>query len=259
VGLPIAAPWFRRRSFGDGVTLLDEPHVDPFARCNVWHVRGRDRDLLIDTGLGLRSLRDAAADLFQRRVTAVLTHSHFDHIGGAHEFAERVAHAVEVGELAEPRGFRGLTARALGDDLVRRLRGAGYDVPDALLTALPEAGYEPDRYTVRGAPLTGTVSDGDVLDLGDRAFEVLHVPGHSPGSIALWEPASKTLFSGDCIYDGPLLVDLPGSDVDDYARSLRRLMALGALVVHAGHDPSFDGERLTAIAEHYLRAWDARR
>jgi len=43
------------------------------------------------------------------------------------------------------------------------------------------------------------VRDGDIIDLGDRAFEVLHLPGHSPGSIALFEAATKTLFSGDAI------------------------------------------------------------
>ena len=259
MGLPIAKPWFRRRTCADGVTLLDEPHVDPFARCNVWHVRGRARDLLVDTGLGIRSLCKAAADLFERRVTVVLTHSHFDHIGGAHEFAERLAHGQEAEELATPRGFRGLTARALGEDLVRRLRGAGYDLPETLLTALPDARFPVDDYRVQAAPLTGTVADGDVIDLGDRRLEVLHVPGHSPGSIALWEPATRILFSGDAVYDGPLLADLPGSNVADYAGSLRRLASLDVAVVHAGHDPSFGGERLREITERTLRQWEAAR
>src|SRR5262245_8445780 len=49
--LPVAEEWFCRQTFSDGVTLLCEPHVDPFARCNIWHVRGRERDLIVDTGL----------------------------------------------------------------------------------------------------------------------------------------------------------------------------------------------------------------
>lgn len=254
--LPVADSWFARQSMADGVTLLSESHVDPFARCNVWHVRGRDRDLVIDTGLGVQSLRAAAADLFERPVTAVLTHSHFDHVGGAHEFASRVAHVSETSELAEPNGFRGLTARALGRELVVRLRTAGYDVPEQFLTALPSAGFEVDTYAVRRAPLTGTVRDGDVLDLGDRVFEVLHLPGHSPGSIALFERRTKILFSGDAIYDGPLLFDLPGSSLPDYVRTLRRLLELDVAVVHAGHDPSFGKERLREIALRYLAEWE---
>ncbi|MGB1101560.1 MAG: alkaline phosphatase family protein, partial [Pontimonas sp.] len=69
-----------------------EPHVDPLIRCNIWHVRGRDRDMLIDTGLGIASLRNASQDIFDKRLMAVATHTHFDHIGGMHEFDERVVH-----------------------------------------------------------------------------------------------------------------------------------------------------------------------
>lgn len=255
--LPITQNWFDRENLADGITRLSEPYVDPFARCNVWHVRGRDRDLLIDTGLGVASLREAAADLFGHGVTAVLTHSHFDHIGGAYEFSSRVAHASEVEELARPRGFRGLTARALADELVQGLRAAGYSVPDHLLTALPHEAFAVEDYRVQSAPLTGTVEDGDVIDLGDRAFEVLEVPGHSQGSIALWEARTKTLFSGDAIYDGPLLFELPGSSVADYIRTLRRLLTLDVSVVHAGHDPSFGKQRLHEIARSYLTRWGA--
>ncbi len=70
MALPIAQEWFDRRSLADGVTLLSERYVDPFARCNVWHVRGRDRDLLIDTGLGVRSLREAAAEWRAQQVAS---------------------------------------------------------------------------------------------------------------------------------------------------------------------------------------------
>ena len=59
--LPIADRWFEIRRVSDDITLLWEPHVVPLMRCNIWHVRGRDRDLMIDTGMGIASLREAAA------------------------------------------------------------------------------------------------------------------------------------------------------------------------------------------------------
>ena len=55
----------------DDITLIFEPHVVPFLRCNIWHVRGRDRDLVIDTGLGVASLSEFAKDILDRPVTAV--------------------------------------------------------------------------------------------------------------------------------------------------------------------------------------------
>ena len=86
MGLRIVDRWFEREKVDDDITLLWEPYTDPLIRCNIWHVRGRDRDLLVDTGLGIVSLRDAAHDLFQKSITAVATHTHYDHTGSMHEF-----------------------------------------------------------------------------------------------------------------------------------------------------------------------------
>ena len=102
------------------------------------------------------------------------------------------------------------------------------------------------------AEISRLIGEGDRVDTGDRNFEVLHLPGHSPGSIALWEQSSGTLFSGDAIYDGPLLDQIPGSDITVYLETMRRLRNLPVSVVHAGHDPSFGRERLIEIADIYL-------
>ena len=92
----------------------------------------------------------------------------------------------------------------------------------------------------------------DVIDLGNRCFEVLHLPGHSPGSIGLWEASTGTLFSGDAAYDGALLDTLPESDITAYIASMKRLRALPVTVVHGGHEPSFGRERLRQLADDYL-------
>ena len=94
-------------------------------------------------------------------------------------------------------------------------------------------------------------------DLGNRSFEVLHLPGHSPGSIGLWEKATGVLFSGDAIYDGPLLDELPGSDIGVYVTTMKRLRSLPVEIVHGGHEPSFGRARLIEIAHAYLARRDA--
>ena len=83
-------------------------------------------------------------------------------------------------------------------------------------------------------------------------------PGHSPGSVGLWEAATGTLFSGDAVYDGPLLDMLPESDVESYCRTMERLMTLPVTVVHAGHEPSFGRERLVELCRAYLEGRSGR-
>jgi glyoxylase-like metal-dependent hydrolase (beta-lactamase superfamily II) len=251
MGVQIAEKWFEFQRVDDEITLIWEPHVAPLIRCNIWHVRGGDRDLLIDTGLGMASLQKAARHLFEKRLTAVATHAHYDHIGGLHEFPDRIVHEAESTRVAAGHAAS-LFGAEKGDAILDSIRAAGYDVPPELFTALPSAEYDPTSYAVAPAPATRTVREGDVIDLGNRRFEVLHLPGHSPGSIGLWEAARGVLFSGDAIYDGPLLDELPGSDISAYVATMKRLRELPVDVVHAGHDPSFGRARLRELCDAYL-------
>jgi glyoxylase-like metal-dependent hydrolase (beta-lactamase superfamily II) len=253
MNVAIADRWFERRRVDDDITLLWEPHVDRLIRCNIWHVRGRDRDLLVDTGLGIVSLAEAARDLFDKPVVAVATHTHYDHVGSLHEFAIRLVHRAEAAMMANFTDFATLRTADLDPEILAGLRAIGLAQADELITAYPDAGYDPAAYRVRSVAPTRIVEEGDAVDLGDRRFEVLHLPGHSPGSIGLWEAASGTLFSGDAIYDGILIDDLPTSDVADYLRTMRRLRELPVRAVHGGHKPSFGRERLVAIIDDYLR------
>ena len=125
-------------------------------------------------------------------------------------------------------------------------------VSDEMFTRLPPEPYLSAAYAVRAAPATRIVVDGDVIDLGDRHFEILHTPGHSPGGIALWEAATGILFSGDVVYDGPLLEDAYHSDPGDYHASMKRLHDVPVRVVHGGHFPSYDGERHRQIIRRWL-------
>ncbi len=152
-----------------------------------------------------------------------------------------------------------LRVAAYGEAGIREVEKAGYRMPEdgEFLTALPYEGFDPGAQTIEPATPTWLVEEGDVINLGDRSFEVLHFPGHSPGSIGLWEAATGTLFSGDAIYDGPLLYVFGDSNIDDYIRTLERLRELPVTVVHGGHDPSFGRERMIEICDTYLEKWGA--
>jgi glyoxylase-like metal-dependent hydrolase (beta-lactamase superfamily II) len=252
--LKIAEHWFERRRIDADITLLWEPQVLPLMRCNIWHLRGRDRDLMIDTGMGYASLIDATRDLIDKPVIAVATHTHADHIGGHHEFESCLVHAAEAENLRQPQEGMSLYSGDFSPDLLQALARAGYEVPEnkTLITALPHAGYDPATYGLRPSRVTHIVEDGSAVDTGDRHFEVLHLPGHSPGSIGLWEEKTGILFSGDCIYDGALLDGLGHSDIPAYRTSLKRLRRLPVTIVHAGHEPSFGRARLHELIDAYL-------
>jgi glyoxylase-like metal-dependent hydrolase (beta-lactamase superfamily II) len=251
-GLRLADRWFERRAIGDGITFLTEPHVHRLLRCNIWHVRGRDRDLLVDTGLGVTPLRDEIRDLLDHDLIAVATHVHYDHVGGLHEFEDARIHRLELEQMADYREFQCLRRDEFPPDILAELAELDMAVDDELLiTAVPSADFDVSAYRVRSARAQA-LEDGQVLDLGDRHFQVLHLPGHSPGSIGLWDAASETLFSGDAVYDGPLLDNLPESDITAYVSTMKRLRELPVRVVHGGHEPSFGRERLVELVDAYL-------
>lgn len=252
VKLRIAERWFDFERLSDGVTRIWEPHVIRVMQCNIWHVQGRERDLLIDTGMGIASLSEAAAGIFRKSLCAVATHTHLDHVGSLYEFRERIVHTAEAERLAHPSANFSMLRDDHPIEFIAGLQRAGYEVGPRFITALPRADFDLREFACPAAPPTRLVQEGDVIDLGDRVFEVLHLPGHSPGSIGLWEATTGIFFSGDAIYDGPLLDELPGSDILAYVETMRRLEQLPARVVHAGHDPSFDGARLRQLARRYL-------
>jgi glyoxylase-like metal-dependent hydrolase (beta-lactamase superfamily II) len=251
--LPVADPWFVTRRVGEDITLVSEPHVHPLLRCNVWHVEGRDTDLVIDTSLGLAPLRHLVERELAGGLLAVATHHHSDHVGGLHEFAERAVHRAEVDALDAPVTTY-LDSSVYGESVVGPYRRAGYVIPALFVDAVPPGGLVATVATRGPAPATRVLDEGDVVDLGDRHFEVLHLPGHSPGSIGLWEASTGVLFSGDAVYDGPLLDELDGSDIAHYVTTMRRLRELPVQVVHAGHEPSFGRQRLVEICDAYLAA-----
>jgi hydroxyacylglutathione hydrolase len=137
------------------------------------------------------------------------THAHYDHLGGMRDVQERLA-----GEWWMHPADRFL-AEALAE------QGAAFGLPPA---RAPEALHE--------------LADGQRLPLGTETLEVIHTPGHSPGSVTFrW---GDVLISGDVLFAGSIgRTDLPGGSFDVLARSIReRLFPLGDhLRVLPGHGP----------------------
>ncbi len=258
--LPIADPWYDTARLTPSLWLITEPHVHPIFSANMHLVLGRDADLLIDSGMGvapLRPLVDRLRGDAEKPLILLSTHTHVDHIGAAHEFETRLVHPSEAAEMAAPSPYS-LVSADIPAPLAAMFVEAGYaPLWDHLVDAVPHAGYDLSAYRIEPAPATGTVEDGDIIDLGDWRGEVLHLPGHSPGQLGLWHADSGTLFGGDAVYDGPLIYAGAGMSITDYAATLERLRGLPVEVVHGGHDPAFGRARLHEMIDEYLARWGA--
>jgi glyoxylase-like metal-dependent hydrolase (beta-lactamase superfamily II) len=148
----------------------------------------------------------------------VLTHAHFDHLAALPFLA---AAFPEAGIAIHREEADKLGARAL-EQHRRDFNAVGYaSYVETLWEPMPDA--------------TLLLSDGDALG----SFTVMHLPGHSPGSIALYNEAEKNLFSGDTLFRGGVgRTDLPGGDEAALYQSLRRLCAMdGDINVYPGHGP----------------------
>jgi hydroxyacylglutathione hydrolase len=151
----------------------------------------------------LRSL-----DQQQSRCAAILiTHGHWDHLGGVADLAEATRAPVYMAE----------DERVLLEDL----------------NSFTPPGVELRPYT----PDVGLGGD-ETLELGGIAFRTLRVPGHSPAHLAYY--ADGCIFSGDLVFAGSVgRTDLPGADWDTLVESIRMLADRfpPETVVHPGHGP----------------------
>lgn len=250
--------WFHTRELHPGVWLVAEPsHV------NTWLVAGQERAVLLDTGLGIAPIRPVAEGLTDRPVSVLNTHSHFDHIGGNHEFEDIAIHELGARALEQEvlpallADYLGYTRQLLAAaDDYRRADGALFHLltPDSDPRPLPD-GFDPAAWRIPASRATSTVREGDRVDLGGRELTVLHTPGHSPDSICLLDEREGLLFAADTINTGPIYAQLPDSDLDAFAASTRRLADLApqlqsVLVHHFGRvavDPAF----LPAVADAF--------
>ncbi|KAG2466792.1 metallo-beta-lactamase domain-containing protein 2 [Polypterus senegalus] len=244
-----ATQWYAHKSLGDGLFWIQERFYESGNRANIWMIKGSHQDVVIDTGLGLRSLPDylhtsgllgdESDPGHKNPLLAIGTHVHFDHYGGLHQFRQVGVHSAEADALASGDNFEAVTW-----------------LSDREIVRTPSPGWSARQYRVQAVRPTHILQEGDVINLGNRQLTVMHMPGHSRGSICLHDKDNKVLFSGDVAYDGAMIDWLPYSRISDYVSTCERLVELvdQGLVerVLPGHFNTFGAERLYRIASNYI-------
>lgn len=160
------------------------------------------------------------------------THAHMDHIGGVAGLKKRKPEAKIIIHPADEFIYDALPNQ-----------------PDWL--GIPQSQWAAYGFAYEQPPKADEHwSDGQIYEVGDLSFQVIHCPGHTPGHVVLFEPTERVAFVGDCLFAGSIgRTDLPGGSSEQLMDSLfNKLMPIGDDVkVYSGHGPvtTIGDERLT--------------
>lgn len=180
-----------------------------------------DRACLIDAGCGDDSsgvISQIRSILGDRKLDLmILTHCHADHIGGAPDIQDEFG-CMAYADWRETRAIAGAAARPM---------------------------------------VCGPIGETDSFDLGGYRLRVIETPGHTPGSICLYDEISHSLFSGDTVFDGGVgRTDFPGGSAEDMIASLEKLRNFDISYLYPGHGTvSADGNMSVRTALTMMEGW----
>ena len=232
----------------------------PLKALNAYLIKGRDRFLLVDTGLKreqclrplLQGLDELGVDL--NRTDLYITHLHADHLGLVEElhtpgnkvyFSEKEASLVMlISQNVEERY----------QELYQYFIANGFPKEELDLAVKNHPGF---RYSPAHPPAFDTVREGDTIEIGDYCFRCIETPGHSPGHMCLYDEGRKILFSGDHIlFDiTPNITRWPEFDdsLQNYLASLEKTYRLEVDLVLPGHRTIMKDhrQRIRQLQEHH--------
>lgn len=195
---------------------------------NIYLVTGKV-PTIIDTGTGFHSRTVLQKlQLYLQPPTIrqiILTHEHFDHVGGVPELLKATQGNAKIIALAS---------------VVQKLREGKSSFAEMLGGTMPSIMVD--------VP----VSDKEHITIGDDSFEILATPGHSIGSLCLYGAKKRTLFSGDTVFaqGGFGRYDFPGGNLGALLNSVERLAALDVENLYPGHGPFVEHQG----KDHILKA-----
>jgi glyoxylase-like metal-dependent hydrolase (beta-lactamase superfamily II) len=228
--------WFEVTHLAQGVFAISEPYHAEFVISYL--ITGKEAAILLDTGMGIGNIQVVASQLTDKLIRVVNSHHHYDHVGDNHRFEHIAIHEAEADFLE----------REAPEEMLREAMR-----PENLLSALPD-GFDPAQYRIVPSRADRLLHEGDTLDLGGLCLKVVHTPGHSPGSICLWNEEDGLLFTGDTAYAGPLYGQFDHSDFEVYRQTMGRLSDLAQdlqLVLPSHNQAPLDPHILVEMSEGF--------
>lgn len=201
-----------------------QPLFSDSSESNTYVVSG-ELTCVIDPGITANKCLNLIRGNNMSAKVLINTHCHFDHVGANLKLLSAkdmrcFCHSEDANSLED------------GDDMMQ-------------LASL--FGMQPVKHNV-----DVKVEDGHKIDLGGVVLEVIYTPGHTPGSICLYEPKTKSLFTGDTVFVGSIgRYDFNGGDYDKLCESVAKLGKLvekrGVEKIYPGHGPIGVGEDIVSV------------
>lgn len=234
--------WFDVERIGNGCYRITEGA--PVLPCHMLVFRDGDDAVLVDTGLGIGDLPAVVREVAETNVRVLLTHSHWDHLGAAHRFDDVAIHDRERSD-----GGR-VAIDVLSDEFTERpaqftqnYLEQGHQFP---------TGFDPDSYAVEPVDGVHALAPGGEVVVGDRTLELVPIPGHSPGQLAVLDRVSGVCHGADVLEPGgEIFAHFGDSNLEEYRDSIDRLVDLrdeGAFdTLTTGHGDPLRGDDLSIL------------
>jgi len=213
-----------------GVNIINEDTIQIKDMCACYFLRGSKKNLLIDTGAGFYDVKKLIKPYDDKELIVINTHGHFDHIGNNNLFDNVYINKEDLGifNLQNSSTFRQRVLKVLPWFLrfgkIKKIVLKQQNTP------------------------INFISDGDIIDLGDRIIEIITTPGHTKGSICLLDKTNRILFTGDSVCDWGILLYM------DYSCSPK--VFLESMLKLKNREDEFDyicpGHRLEKLDKKYI-------
>jgi glyoxylase-like metal-dependent hydrolase (beta-lactamase superfamily II) len=225
----------------------EEDELDGYVQSGVYLIRGKGENLLIDSGNWTlpeyaNGMGDFLVKLLDKEKNALkyifITHFHYDHVGNADMLKKRygakvVCHPLDRPIIEDPLIVTrpdnvtrfGISPERLVEDFnLKKGESLGLSDPEIIR-----------KYWYFPVEVDLEVRDGDVLEVGGLKLEIVHLPGHAPGHVGIWNAASRTLYAGDLLHYPTPLGPYPIGDAKAHWQSIQRCLDMKPALLLEGH------------------------
>ena len=232
--------WFKVYNVGENVFAIVEPYNFEEAICYL--ILGKKKALLFDTGIGVDSISNIVKELTILPIVVANSHSHYDHIGGNHEFNNVLAFRSNFTLKHAKEGWNHEAVK--------------HEVTQEAICLEKLSKLDTANYSIKPYKISHFLSDNDIIDLGDRKIKILSVPGHTPDAIALLDKSNGYLWTGDTYYDGDIYLFAKETNLAAYKKSILKLAKIAPTLKYifpSHNNPISQPERLLELTNEFAK------